>query len=304
MKRVRLVLNGKSAGDAGVRAAVAELRAAGQPLEVRCTWEGGDAERFVREAVADGVDVLVAGGGDGTLHEIVNAVMKLGAASRIAIAVLPLGTANDFARGCGIPLSPREALGLAARGNPARIDVARANGEFFVNVATGGFGAAVTAATPAELKRAFGGAAYALVGLLAAAKLTPYVGRLVSPFTSPLRPFIAFTVGNGRQAGGGLQVAPRALLDDGLLDLTAIAAFPPRELGAVLEELERFGDPSNRFVRHLRAPALEIEASTPLPVNLDGETHHWDRIRFWIEPQALLTVLPEPCPLLSHAPGG
>ena len=75
MKRIRVILNGKSGAIPEVRAAVNRIRDDGQPMEVRCTWEGGDAARFAQEAMSDGIEVLVAGGGDGTVHEVVNGLM-------------------------------------------------------------------------------------------------------------------------------------------------------------------------------------------------------------------------------------
>jgi lipid kinase YegS len=275
------------------------MREEGHPLEVRCTWEGGDAERFAREAVGDGVDVLVAGGGDGTLHEVVNGLMKGEPAAETAVGVLPLGTANDFARGCGIPLASYDALRLAASGNPVPVDVAEANGVFFVNVASGGFGAQVTAGTPTELKKVAGGGAYALMGLLTAAKMTPYDGRFVSPTELAQGSFIALAVGNARQAGGGFQVAPKAFLDDGLLDLMVIADFHAGELGLVRDELQHFDDPQNRFVHYRQSSAFEIEVSATLPINLDGEPYRWNRVAFGVKPGALRMVLPERCALLS-----
>lgn len=301
MKRVRVVLNGKAAGNPQVRAAVDRLRREGQAIEVRVTWERGDAERFAQEAVSDGVDVLVAGGGDGTLHAVVNGLMTRVAAAEIPIGVLPLGTANDFARGCGIPPAPYDALALAAHGNPVAVDVAEANGVFFVNVASGGFGAEVTAGTPAELKKAVGGGAYALVGLLTAARLTPYAGHFVSPVESVQGSFIALAVGNARLAGGGFQVAPRARVNDGLLDLMVIADFHPNEIGLVLDEWKHFDDPRNRFVHYRQSPGFEIVVPGTLPINLDGEPYRWDRVAFGVRPAALRMILPAECPLLCVA---
>lgn len=298
MKHLRVILNGKGAANPQVRAAVRQLREEGQFLEVRSTWEGGDAERLAQEAVTDGVDVLVVGGGDGTLHEVVNGLMKLESPADIAVGVLPLGTANDFAKGCGIPLAPLEALQLAASGSPVPIDLAQANGVFFVNVATGGFGAQVTASTPPELKKVLGIGAHALVGLLRAARMTPYQGRLVTPSGSVEGSFIALAVGNARQAGGGFTVAPKALLDDGLLDLMAIAEFHARDLRLVRDEFEHFESPRNQFVHYWQGPRFEIEVPS-LPINLDGEPYQWDRIAFEVEPRALRMVLPEGCPLIA-----
>jgi YegS/Rv2252/BmrU family lipid kinase len=162
MKKIRIILNGKGAANPQVRAAIFQIRDDGQPLEVNCTWEGDDASRFAREAMNDGVEVLVAGGGDGTINEVVNGILSTDSSPKMALGVLPLGTANDFARGCGIPLEPFEALKLATEGEPVSIDIPSANGVYFANVASGGFGAEVTVGTNPQLKKAMGGGAYAL----------------------------------------------------------------------------------------------------------------------------------------------
>jgi len=299
MEKVRVILNGKGAGNPEVRAAINRIRDEGQPVEVRCTWEGGDAARFAREAIADGVDRLVAGGGDGTIHEVVNGLMAEEGPGDLALGILPLGTANDFARGCGIPLEPDEALRLAIEGRPAPMDVPSANGVCFANVASGGFGAEVTVGTPAGLKRAMGGGAYALVGVVTVAKMTPYEARFAAGDETASGSFIALAVGNGRQAGGGFQVTKKAILDDGLLDVMVIADFQTADLGVVIDELQRFDDPANRFVHYRQRSSLDIEVDSELPINLDGEPYRWDRIHFEVRPRALRVVLPEDCPLIS-----
>ena len=137
MKKIRVILNGKGAANPQVRAAIFKIREDGQPLEVNCTWEGGDAARFAQEAMNDGVEVLIAGGGDGTINEVVNGVLATDTSPSMALGVLPLGTANDFARGCGIPLEPYKALKLATEGEPVSIDIPSANGVYFAIVASG-----------------------------------------------------------------------------------------------------------------------------------------------------------------------
>ena len=301
MKTIRVILNGKGAANPQVREAINQIRDEGQPMEVRCTWEGGDASRFAQEAVTDGVDVLVAGGGDGTIHEVVNGLMTAESSPELAIGVLPLGTANDFARGCGIPLEPYAALKLASVGTPVAIDVPSANGVFFANVGSGGFGAEVTVGTNPQLKKVLGGGAYALTGILTAAKMTPYEGKMVGADEAAEGSFIAMAVGNARQAGGGFQVTQKAYLDDGLLDLMVIGDFMTRDLGVVLDELQDFDNPENRFVHYRQMDAFEIEVAGKLPINLDGEPYRWDRIRFEVRPKALRVVLPDGCPLIKGA---
>lgn len=299
MKKIRVSLNGKGAGNSQVRAAINRIRDEGQPLEVRCTWEGGDAARFAQEALRDGVDVLVAGGGDGTINEVVNGILSADTSPQMALGVLPLGTANDFARGCGIPLEPYDALKLATEGESVSIDIPSANGVYFTNVASGGFGAEITVGTSPQLKKAMGGGAYALTGIVTAAKMEPYAGRFVSADESAEGSFIIMAVGNARQAGGGFQVTRNAILNDGLMDVMAITDFQTRELGLVIQELQDFTNRENQFVHYRQLPEFEIEVSGRLPINLDGEPHCWDHIKFEILPQCLPVVLPEGCPLIK-----
>src|SRR5438874_9508622 len=107
-KRVQLILNGKVAANDALRAAVARQRKAGHRIQVRVTWEKGDARQFVSKA--DEMDVLVAAGGDGTLNEVLHGLMDLPEVTRPMLGIVPLGTANDFAAGCGIPRDPAKAL--------------------------------------------------------------------------------------------------------------------------------------------------------------------------------------------------
>ena len=110
----RLILNGKSAGDDDLRGAVQTLRESGIALEVRVTWEDGDAERYVAEAIADGVDTVIAAGGDGTLSEVATTLAHRDetADTLPSLGLVPLGTANDFATAAGIPEGPLAALQL------------------------------------------------------------------------------------------------------------------------------------------------------------------------------------------------
>src|SRR5438477_12598611 len=178
-RKVQLILNGKVAGDDALQSAVGGQRGAGHRVEVRVTQEKGDARRFVSEA--GDVDLLIAAGGDGTLNEVVHALMDLSSAARPVLGVVPLGTANDFATGCGIPREPEKALALCMEGNASPIDVGKANDHWFLNVASVGFGAEVTASTSQELKRLLGPVAYSVMGAIMTVNVHQYRGRLTLP---------------------------------------------------------------------------------------------------------------------------
>ena len=137
-RKALLILHGKQATNEVVRKAVMQRREDGWDLAVRVTWEGGDAERYVREALERGYRTVIAGGGDGSVRDITQALMASGEPD-LTLAVIPLGTANDLATAAGIPEAPADALALLER-PAAPVDVIQVNDSYFLNMATGGFG--------------------------------------------------------------------------------------------------------------------------------------------------------------------
>ena len=297
-RAIRILLNGKSAASVELRETVEALRREGNTVEVRVTWEQGDAVRLVREAAAENVSRVVAAGGDGTLHEVVNGLMALPAEQRPQLAILPMGTANDFARSSGLPLTVDEALRFALAGSPVPVDVGAVNDKFFLNVASSGFGAEVTAATPPELKRFLGGASYALMGLVLSLNLQPHDAEVSLPGTRVSgNAILVGAVGNGRQAGGGISLTPRAFIDDGLLDLLFIRQFPVTDLGTVIQELSTLPK-DGQYVGYLQSPWFEFDHRNPIKVNLDGESYTLKQGRAEVRSRALHLVLPPDSPLL------
>jgi lipid kinase YegS len=301
----RLILNGKSAGNEAVREAVATMRRQGVQLDVRVTWESGDGGRYVAEAIADGVDTVVAGGGDGTLSEVASALADRDqdADALPTLALLPLGTANDFATAAGLPLAPAAALAMARDGQPRRIDllkVTAAHGHHWcANLATGGFGTQVTVETDEAMKRVLGGLAYLVTGLARLGRVEPQHARFSGPDFGWEGAFIALGLGNGRQAGGGQALCPDALIDDGLLDLTIIPELTgtvAATLGALITGGKRAA--LEQVAVRRRLPWVEIQADLPITLNLDGEPTTAHQFRIDCVPGRLRMHLPPGCPLL------
>ena len=297
---VRLLLNGKKAAQQDIRDAVYQLRREGHEIEVRVTWEGGDIERMVSECHEQGVTRLIAGGGDGTINEVVDALLNHDAGS-LEVAILPLGTANDFATACKIPTeSAYEALLLGITGEAVKVDAARANERHFINIATAGFGAQVTATTPVALKNFLGGGAYTLSGLVQAINFQPFDGIVKYDGKVVKSNVVVGAVCNGRMAGGGQPLSPGSFINDGLLDVVSLEEFTPTEIPAVIDELMQGDAFSGKFVKRNQVRSLEWSSDSVMPVNLDGEPLNAKQITFEVLPGAIKLVLPRLCPVLKR----
>ncbi|WP_425086737.1 lipid kinase YegS [Stappia sp.] len=309
-RRLFLILNGKSAPREDVRAAVAAVRDAGHELEVRVTYEPGDVARFVGEALGLGArpDVIVAGGGDGTLNQVVAALLEAdepadaAASGYPAVGVLPLGTANDFAVGLELPADdPGAALRLCAEGEIRTIDAARINERVFVNLASGGTVTQITREADPRAKRLFGGAAYLIAGASHIGRLAPSTARFSAEGFSWEGEFLAMAIGNGRLAGGGVPLCPEARLDDGLLDLTL---FPQPDADHVLGLLSRLlhetEAPVESYAKTTRFSSLTVESDAELSLNLDGEPMQAKSLKVEVLPGAVRFVTgPAPKGLVS-----
>ncbi|MBE0365866.1 hypothetical protein PULV_b0554 [Pseudoalteromonas ulvae UL12] len=296
--KLRLLLNGKKASQPNVRDAVMQLREQGWDLEVRVTWEGGDIARFVAEAVKDRCSRIIAGGGDGTVNEAVNALMQHPKDQRPELAILPLGTANDFATACEIPTrSALEALVLAAEGQSTSIDLIKANQQYVLNIATAGFGAQVTATTPPALKNFLGGGAYTLTGLIQALDFKPFNGTVSFDEKRIEQSVLVGALCNGRQAGGGQVLSAKSYINDGKIELVALHAFPAAAISTVINELS---DPncSGDFVQRHQVSEAHWQSDDAMPMNLDGEPISVTDIHFKVCPLEIALVLPKHCPML------
>jgi lipid kinase YegS len=312
-RRWRLILNGKSAGNDPLRDAVAQMRRRGIALSVRVTWEEGDAERYVAEAIGDGVDTLIAAGGDGTLSEVAATLAHRDETldALPALGLVPLGTANDFAAAAGIPLLAAEALVLIET-QPARaIDLLKldANGEvhWAANLASGGFGTQVTVETPEGMKKLLGGLAYLITGMSKLGRIDPLQARIHGVDARGAEfawegEFIALGVGNGRQAGGGQALCPDAVVDDGLLDVTIVPELSG-EVASTIGVLLTDGKHAalDRVATRVQLSWVEIDAEQPLILNLDGEPVESGHFRIECVPGRVRMHLPPGCALLSRS---
>jgi len=264
------------------------VRAKGHIVRARVTWEPGDGAVLAHEAIEAGADTVVACGGDGTVNEVVNGL----AGTKVALGIIPTGTANDFARQVGIPDDPSAAMDIILRRKPVIIDTAAMNGRRFLNVSSGGVGAEATAETPADAKASLGPVAYFISGLRKLAALEPRRALFEAPGLRFEEDFLLFAVGNARATGGGTLVTPRASVRDGLLDVCIIGAMPRKEFAAVVLRVKRGEHLASEGVRYMQVPWFRITSRDPVTVNLDGEPAELREAHYEARAADLLVHLP------------
>lgn len=292
---VFIVLNGKSAGDEDLRDAVSALRHEGQDIQVRVTWERGDAARIIKEALSARAETIIAAGGDGTINEVATALAAIDSEQRPPLGIIPLGTANDFATSAGIPSDRKKALLLAISGRSQPIDLVVVNQKAcFINMATGGFGTRITTETPEKLKAALGGISYFIHGLLRLDTLKADRCEIAGEDFHWSGDALVIGIGNGRQAGGGQKLCPEATINDGLLDLrvfTGEALF-----SALVSAIAQQDD--NENVIACRSTWFEVRAEHKMTFNLDGEPLTGKTFRLEVQPGAIACRLPPDCALI------
>lgn len=293
-KRLSLILHGGRADQPPVRHLVTWVREKGHTVDVRVTWEAGDAERFARDAARSmpAPDAVLAAGGDGTVNAVINGL----SGTDIPIGIIPLGTANDFARQAGIPDDPDHAMDVVLHHPPVRIDTAQANDRRFLNVSVGGVAAEITAETPQGAKETLGVLAYALSGLRKLTDLRPYTARFRGPEFNLQCKVLLFAVANGKRTGGGTLVAPQASLTDGLIDVCIIEALPRGDVGRMLLKVRRGEHLGEEGVHYVQLPEVVITVRRPIVVNVDGEPTEARRLVYLARPKDLQIHLPPDTP--------
>lgn len=242
-----------------------------------------DPEQMRRliEAEGPGADLVVVGGGDGTLNGALPAVLATGA----TLAVLPLGTANDFARSLSLPLDPPAALTEALQGSPREVDVAMVDGRPFLNAVQIGVGVNVNRHLAGVDKRQWGVLGYARAGWKALRRMRAFKVRLTCDGTERHLKATHITVGNGRYYGGGMVVAEDAAIDDGQLDIYSVRADSALRWLPLLPALRVGYHP--RGVFHARARRVSIETRPARTVTADGEPIGRTPVTIQVVPGAL-----------------
>ena len=309
--RVLLVRNPRARlapSEGALRQVSTPLLGRGWRIVIRSSTEAGEAARIAAGAAAEGYDAVVAVGGDGTVHELVQGLTG----TSTALGVVPAGTANVWAKEAGVPGKRERAARFLARARAVPVDVGRVTFEDgtarrFLLMCSVGLDAEVVRRVGGMRKRLFGRAAYLGSGLARLARTRPTLTGIEVDAAYAEHDLYAAVVGNTRLYGGFTHLTNAALADDGLLDLATFSAdrfagrrlpgrmaLALRALRGGLDERQRGG------VGYARGARVRIAPETRLPVQADGEYIGETPVTITVEPRALRVLLdPDPNPLLT-----
>lgn len=235
---------------------------------------------------ASKVDLVIIGGGDGTLNLAVDSLVT----HNLPLGILPMGTANDLARTLGIPLGIKEACQVIATGKIDYIDLGWVNGKYFFNVASLGLSVKITENLSYQAKRRWGTLAYLITALKVIRNSIPFEAEITIDNISISVNTIQIAVGNGCYYGGGMAVAKDAKINDQRLDLYSLELQHWWQIFPLIWTLPQGGHDILPWVRSLQAhPEQSIIINTPKPltINTDGELTVNTPATFKVIPQAL-----------------
>jgi diacylglycerol kinase (ATP) len=249
----------------------------------------------VRHVLDDGSEygLLILGGGDGSVSSVVDFL----AHHDVVLGLLPLGTANDFARTLGIPSDIEGACQTIAGGKVVDVDLGLAGDNYYVNVASVGLGVEATRALSPWMKKSTGPLAYPVAAIKAFLNHQPFTARLTFPDGDhepvDYERLLQVAVGNGRFYGGGMVVAPESGIDDRRLDIYAIELGRRRDLIGIARYLRSGDFIREEGVSHFRTERVRLETGPDLPTNIDGEVVTCTPQNFSVDHNALKVLVPQ-----------
>lgn len=289
-KRALLFLNprSRSGGDHAAEEAIRELEQGGLILVRRPCAHRTDVKRVIEQHARD-VDLVIVGGGDGTINAALGGLIVAG----LPLGILPLGTANDLARTLGLPVDPAAAAAVIVAGHMRRIDLGQVNDQLFANVASMGLSVELTRQLTTQVKRRWGKIGYLVATLKALGRARAFVAEVTAGEKTTRVRSLQVAVGNGVYYGGGMAVYDAASIDDQCLDFYSLE---PRHLWRLPLILHAFRRGRNRDLPGVRAfcssGPIVIRTRPSLPINTDGEITAATPACFQLLPRALAVFVP------------
>ncbi|HBL10955.1 MAG TPA: lipid kinase [Cyanobacteria bacterium UBA11162] len=287
-KRALLLVNRHARhGQQRLSEAIRQLEELGFILIEESTPEPQQLPELIRR-YQNQVDLVIIGGGDGTLNAAVEGLVD----TQLPLGILPLGTANDLARTLGIPSAISEACQIIATGQLHRIDLGWVNGKYFFNVASCGLSVQITERLSKEAKRRWGVLAYGATALQVIWQARPFRAEIAFNNESIRVRTVQIAVGNGRYYGGGMTVVHDAAIDDRRLDLYSLEIGQWWQILALLPALWQGRHTALPGVRTINGREIDVYTLKPRAINTDGELTTYTPAKFRVIPQALSVLVP------------
>ncbi|MBQ9459707.1 MAG: diacylglycerol kinase family lipid kinase [Oscillospiraceae bacterium] len=274
-KKLLMIVNpraGRTKSRAPLFDAAAIYSEAGYLISVRNTRRPGDAARLA-STLGREFDLVVCHGGDGTLNETINGLMRIDGASRPQVSYLPGGSTNDFAASLSISPEPAVAAQSAMRLRPRALDVGRFNDRYFVYVASFGAFTKTSYSVPQDVKNVFGHFAYILEGVRDLDTLRPYRMKLTADGEVFDGEYLFGAISNSTSIAGMMKLSPEDVaFDDGVFELLLVPVpKTPAALQALTRALlyQQYDDSEGLIFRHVRR--VSAETNDGIPWTLDGE---------------------------------
>lgn len=268
--------------------ATLELQKNGIPVELHYTHEKGHGFKLAAQAAAERVATLAVCGGDGTLSEVLPALVN----TPTALGLLPFGTANDFARALSVPRTLNGAVETLVQGRVSTVDLGRCGDRYFSTVAAFGFDAEVSEAMADGRAPLSGTAGYILQALRHLRHYTPPQTVLSGSFGRFEGPIFLVASANTRSYGGGMQIAPDANPRDGLLDVCVVEPLSYAQALSLLPRVFMGRHTDHPAVHVLRTKTLEIAGECGRLLFADGEYCSTTPLSLTAVPKALRVILP------------
>lgn len=286
MNKTLVILNPAAHSEKASRL-LEQIRTLSCGAEIRLTSEAGDARRIAAQAVQDGVEVIIAAGGDGTLNEVVNGIRD----APVQLGILPVGTMNVFASELGIPHGNLErAWSIIEQGKVVTVDLPQANGTHFIQLAGVGLDAEVVRKTTADSKKALGPLSYLLTLVQVAAHKPSRV--VLETDSGRIHEGSFALIGNGRLYGGPFPVFKRASLYDGLLDVLVFQNQTHWDVVRYFQAIAFGTHPDLPDVEYFQTSSIKVTSSGDVPVELDGEVAGMLPCLFSVNSQKLRVLAP------------
>ena len=238
---------------------------------------------------ADQIDLVIVGGGDGTLNTVVNSLVE----HQLPLGILPLGTANDLARTLGLPLAIADACQVIAAGHSKAIDLGKVNGRYFFNVASLGLSVEITQQLTKGAKQRWGVLAYGLTALRVLSQTRPFHATIRANGEELTVKTLQVAVGNGLYYGGGLAISADATIDDECLDLYSLNVQHWWQIFHLLLHLPKGHQKLLPWVSTLKAQSIEVITRKARDINTDGEITTHTPANFTVVPRILEVFIPQ-----------